>query len=502
VNRPNDDVYRLWEMPRHEFDQWRRENDVPALLALFKEVLPHFKEWQTAHGITDQIFLAPTQPSRFFIGTSQLFLTCSTGPDFEARRDLTTAHFHDRALDLRANRAWQMKDFGEVRYHHNWAVSFMPFFHWLRIAKGVKAFRNPSQANAYLTDIAYGKTEFYNTIFSRTFLFHSHRVLKLGGVRIRAMNFDNRNLDFVDLDHLIVSGGGTSWQTSIAYSSCRRIAFTKYKKPFVSFERCELDDPLFENCDLERFEFIDCRISRPVFRNTRMSRCDFRRSGVGQVNLENCDLIDLKVSAPKRSSAEGLADFYKRLRVAFQSQGERNQASHFYYRERLQHLRGHVVPLIPRVSGLPGLVYADPLISLYEEWRRGQRTLRGALGLVARNCGRVLKMLLYPPYLFRLIRAKLKVIPEMFDWLVWGFGERPARVFAWMVLAIGVFTLRYYFGMNPHLQGNLVASLSCSAYNFSTIGCDYRGRFDSIEAISGAVLLGIMVAGFSNRTRY
>lgn len=71
-----------------------------------------------------------------------------------------------------------------------------------------------------------------------------------------------------------------------------------------------------------------------------------------------------------------------------------------------------------------------------------------------------------------------------------------------MFLAVGAFTLRYYLGTNQHLRGDLVASFSCAAYNFSTIGCDYRGRFDSMEAICGAVLLGIMVAGFSNRTRY
>jgi len=53
---------------------------------------------------------------------------------------------------LAVNRAWQMKDFDEIRYRHNWEVSFTPFFHWLRTAKGVKAFQNPSQPNAYLSE--------------------------------------------------------------------------------------------------------------------------------------------------------------------------------------------------------------------------------------------------------------------------------------------------------------------------------------------------------------
>src|SRR4051794_21787638 len=78
--RPNDSVHQLWEMPRHEFDQWRRDNDLPALLAFFKQVLPHFDEWPSAHHVRGDVFLTATQPSRFFIGTSVLFLACSTGP--------------------------------------------------------------------------------------------------------------------------------------------------------------------------------------------------------------------------------------------------------------------------------------------------------------------------------------------------------------------------------------------------------------------------------------
>ena len=68
MDRPNDRVYRLWEMPRHEFDQWRRENDLPQLLAFVRQVLPHFNEWQSAYGVTDEVFLAATQPSKFFTG--------------------------------------------------------------------------------------------------------------------------------------------------------------------------------------------------------------------------------------------------------------------------------------------------------------------------------------------------------------------------------------------------------------------------------------------------
>jgi hypothetical protein len=49
--RPNDEILALWRMPPHEFNEWRRHNDLPQLLAFFKRELPHFEEWQQVHAI-------------------------------------------------------------------------------------------------------------------------------------------------------------------------------------------------------------------------------------------------------------------------------------------------------------------------------------------------------------------------------------------------------------------------------------------------------------------
>src|SRR5689334_5788401 len=124
MKRPNADVTALWQMPAHEFDQWRRENDLPALLEFFKEVLPHFREWQSVFGISDAVFLAPTEPSRFFLGEKPLLLSSSTGPDFEQKRNVTDVFFYEERRDKRADEEWQIKHFGEVRYRRNWECPF------------------------------------------------------------------------------------------------------------------------------------------------------------------------------------------------------------------------------------------------------------------------------------------------------------------------------------------------------------------------------------------
>jgi hypothetical protein len=64
-------------------------------------------------------------------------------------------------------------------------------------------------------------------------------------------------------------------------------------------------------------------------------------------------------------------------------------------------------------------------------------TRQQILLLLAKNAGRAATMAIYPPFLFRFVRAKAKLIPERIDWLVWGFGEKPSRVFLWMAIVIG-----------------------------------------------------------------
>jgi len=110
--------------------------------------------------------------------------------------------------------------------------------------------------------------------------------------------------------------------------------------------------------------------------------------------------------------------------------------------------------------------------------------------LLGTNVLTLLKIAKSPRLVTVIVREKLKMASDLIDWLVWGFGERPGRVFWAMAVLIAAFAARYYTGTNDHLRGNWVEATACSLYNFATIGCDYRGRFDSVEGIIGAILLG------------
>ncbi len=503
--QPNDDILALWRMPQHEFNEWRRQNDLPQLLAFFKRELPHFDEWQQVHAITDDTFLTATKPSKFFRGDKTMYLWSSTGPDWErGGNEATSVHFSERWLSDRDWEQRQRKDFGEVKYRTNWNIWFVPYFRWLRRAKGMRQFRIPGQANDYDNDFSYRRTEAVNTIYSRTYLFGVHRIVKLGGVTIRGWDFDQRNLDFVDLDFLTVVGEGRSWETEIAYASCRRLVFKKYSKPFVVFEKSPLEAPVFHNCHLERFKFVESGLSRPRFTDVRMSRCELRRCLMWEPSFERCDFVDFTFTPPRRMRAEHLADGYRRLRVAFQSHGDRREVSRFYFEERFQMMRALAFPIFPRDSkGLPGLAWADTFSTMYDHWLTRRISRKKIIRLLVSNGKIMLKILVYPPYLLRFLWLKAKVLPELVDYLLWGFGERPIRVFGLMALVVAAFTASYYSGVDPTMHGNLADAFACSVKNFATVDCQHAGALDGAgEAIIGIILLGMMVAGFSNRTRY
>lgn len=504
ASAPNRDILDLWRMPKREFNAWRRNNDLSGLLEFFRRELPHFSEWQQVHAVDESVFLSLDEPSKFFCGHGTRYLVEITGPDDEGDgAERTWIYCYDRPHDADQDTTWQMRDFGYVRYRKKALVAFAPYFQWLRKAKGINRFRVPRGKDQFEADLTYSRWDAPDTIFSRASLFSVHPVLKLGGVTLRAGHLDGRNLDFVDLDGLTVKGGFTSRSIDIAYASCRRLTFLSCGPYFFSFHRCHLDGLRVENCQVQRWTFTSCFVPRPIFRRSRLAQVTFVQTIPGGVDFEDCELFDLLVEeVPPRASASGLQDLYKRLRVAFQSQGNRNDAAGWYYKERLQQLRGHVVPIIPRGKRLPGLAYADTMKSLYENWREGVYDTPKVRELLRKNMFCMLRIAFWPPYFLRFMREKLRIVPDGLDWLLWGFGERPSRVLVWIGLTVGLFSVGHYIGDESALRGDLVASISCSARNFATMSCEDSDAFAAVEGLLGVILLSIMVAGFANRTRY
>ena len=256
------------------------------------------------------------------------------------------------------------------------------------------------------------------------------------------------------------------------------------------------------DCKVQDLHFVDCTLTGPRFKDSRLNRCGFRRSTPSGIVIENCELLDFYFEPPKRVAPEAREDVYKRLRVAFQRTGNRREASQCYYFERLNELKSHLLPLVPYDLVPVKRAVIHDYSDAYERWRIRNYSTKTVVRLLWNTLLWRLTAIVVPTYLIRLLSRKTRIVSHGLDWCVWGFGEKPGWVFRWMAVVLAAWTGRYYWGANVELQGQLWESLSCSAFNFATIGCTHKTSFDALEGILGATLVGVMVAGFANRTRY
>lgn len=124
------------------------------------------------------------------------------------------------------------------------------------------------------------------------------------------------------------------------------------------------------------------------------------------------------------------------------------------------------------------------------------------------------KMHVIPKYLFPLMKSRFKWFVSLFEFILWGYGERPSRI-----ILVALATVTFYSGIYSYFdwldeKGNpyhlsLLDSSYFSVVTFTTLGYgDITPKTEILkllagsEALLGAFTMGLIVAGFSNRSRY
>lgn len=57
IAAPEIDAKTLWKLSPDEFNEWRKKNDYPRIIAFLKLKLPSFEEWMQDQNITDDILI-------------------------------------------------------------------------------------------------------------------------------------------------------------------------------------------------------------------------------------------------------------------------------------------------------------------------------------------------------------------------------------------------------------------------------------------------------------
>jgi hypothetical protein len=491
-------------MDPHSFNEWRANNDIPALFAKLATLLPGFQDWVNSLPFDNHVMMRIVPSGDLFKGTSAKVVIDRPG-DIAGQRVIECLP----ADESEKNAGGRADTINRGTFH--------PYFLWAKNNLKNDRFFSYDPNNSSHTD-----TFSYNSWsgvhsghgVTRANLFRNIPVLKLGQITLpEGVVIASRNLDFSDLDFLCVTGifHGSYW-LNINYSSCRGIKFDSAEVAFYTFHQCamstffarnsKLQDFYFEKCDISEFRLLNCFVQKIGFSDTRVTPF-----------LDNCELREVNYIPAKTAPHNETAKTFRLLRIAFQSKGMRQEASECYFKERVYERKAAFRPyLLPENRGkFPNARYGGTIQSILNLLDRGFIDRADRQRVLVEIIKVRLKMWFYPHYLFRLIPYKMRWLSSLMQSALWGYGERPLRIVAFAIFVISIYATCYHnheFN-NCQVLSDWRDSIYFSTVTFTTLG--YGDIFPTSpwwkllcasEALVGAFTMGLVVAGFSNRSRY
>ncbi len=291
---------------------------------------------------------------------------------------------------------------------------------------------------------------------SRAKIFYNFSVLKLGQVNLSDYTFfGGRNLDFVDMDSIHITGKWHgSFVTKINFSSCRKwIIESCDNLHHFYFNKCNVENFNAIDSRIYDFHFEDCNVRNPCLRGSYVNGLSYKNVELSNPIIERCEIERFEYDSANWNNYKQEEDNCRRYRSAFQNMGKRDEARKFYYQERCFNRKN----------------------------------------------------------LFKLqsIKSKLLYLVSLIEYLLWGYGEKPLRIILNALSLILIYAILYYGAGPSETKQSIINSIYFSVVTFTTLGYgDIKPGSDivklicSSEAIIGAFLLGLIIAGFSNRARY
>lgn len=501
---------QLWAMQPHLFNEWRANNDLPQLFEFLRDTLPGFNDWLNGLPFDMDVALRIVPTGDIFKGDKQRVVIKRDG-EFPGTF----------VYECREGTAEEATEWWKIR-HADISIlgEIEPYFKWAERVLGRKRFSMWKKKNSPYSDrLLYGSWVGLNEggCVTKANLFGDFTVLKLGQVELeRGAVIGQKNLDFCDLDFLTIKAGwhgyGSSWKT-INYSSCREISFVETEVAFYEFYSCAatkftITNTKFQDLYFERTDVQELRLS-----NSFLFKIGIKDSSVTPF-IQNCEIRELsylpKVGAPYLESSTT----YRLLRAAFQSSGLRQEASNFYYKERVYERKSYFHPQLIDRKTFQGLDYGGQISILNDLYVRGFFEKKDLPKEIRKVLVSKVKMHIIPKYLFPLMKSRFKWFISLFESILWGYGERPSRI-----ILVALATVTFYSGIYSYFdwldeKGNpyhlsLLDSSYFSVVTFTTLGYgDITPKTEILkllagsEALLGAFTMGLIVAGFSNRSRY
>lgn len=500
---------QLWSLPPHQFNEWRATNDVPRLFAYLRKMLPGFGKWFDALPFPPSVAARIVPTGELFKGAERKRLL---------RREIASLQRSTYLCRPISDRIGVHLNGGETE---EVVGEFEPYFMWAKRTLGRKRFFAYDRMGTQIVEsFRFGSYGFSppDGLLTEAHLFSDYVVLKLGQTEIGSqVIIGQRNLDFGDLDYLTVKDDfHGSMPAQINYSSCRGLRFQDADVSFLSFHQCAFDEFFVDGSRLQDFQFdatLSWRFDLKA-RDSSVHKFSFKDTNLVPLISADCEIREFRFEPSSRFAPAAAAKTYRLLRSAYQSTGMRREASDCYYQERVFERKNYFNPYDDPVFS--GLAYGASFNRVLADFKAGllnRSEIPSRLWLTIQTKS---KIWLYPKNLYRAISFKLSWIASLFEAVLWGYGERPSRILITAVALIAGYACTYHSILWPaadpkHAAAMLdwVNSAYFSVVTFTTLGygdilptSTLLKIIAASEALAGALTMGLIVAGFSNRGRY
>ena len=440
----------LWEMTSEDFITWRRENDYPRIINFLRKKLPDFEEWMITQSVSQDLLLKYF-PSSFLREEPDLCLYTLIEKDMTEIERLVPYKYY-----------LKKKSVGEKIKSYR---SIIPYPTWFRDVKK----KEPLQLRVN-----------YRSGGSH-FLLSELELLNLGNYQLTNKFFTGRQLDFVNINGLVISNCVTNSTVKLWFSSAENLVvkgnfafIDAYQTPFSEWYNGKSNNLNLYNGVFQSWRLENCSLNifadNAILHLWNVKGEDFDAT-INSTDVRDCKFNSIPIKYPIQISRA--INFHANLKRLYSQLGKKKEASNHYYLEKT----------FERKS----------FLHIRENHREA----------FYRHGTKIGKKVVKVIFLF-------KYIQSAFLNILWGYGERPARVFTISILSILLFAVFYCYLPNasPNTYHHFANALYYSMVTFTTLGYGDISQSDQIlrllsgfEALLGMSFWGILIAGFTNNAK-
>ena len=467
----NIDKNELWKMSYEEFNKWRIENDFPRILKFFQEKLVGFSKWQKEYDLTDEEIIRigivdVIKPNKF------VYFTTSFDKD-------------NKLYDFVSNKQSKIDtQYGDEPNNIYIIKASKGFFSYLTWAKKKKIKIHP-RSNSNRLSVTTIEAVFVPEL-CRVIVLDELELLKLGGIE-KPIHYSlgGKYLSFLNLDYLNFEGTYyDSMQKEITFSSCRNWKINNTDLHFLKLYSSNLEGLQIENSKIDAWNIEYCEGYDVKIVNSVLMRCVI---GVGNFipYFDNVDLRDSKLSddylKDKTFNYPPNIELLRRFKNSFLFRGQHDIAGNYFYLERF----------VQRKMDFREIIF------------HLKRTF------VPRNLfNKKIFRINWMIYHFKnFLKYLLKYLLGFVSWLWWGYGERPSRIIvnSLFILIIGTILISYtnnfaHYSIWDAIYYTVISFLTLGDSTFQPHGI--TRVIVSALALLGILNLGLLIAGFVNKSKY